>query len=160
MLIAYIYRLYLSTTEFNSEKYYTEGDSVILLFTILCAFIIIYLYNWYLIRILIKYESLTDCIKFLTPLVEESVKTSFAVVTDTSILFVHVGVGTVEGVIDLLYNNKVSTMLAAVLGHGIFGLVTQLLFEVTGYVLVGWLIATVLHCLWNYLILSIPEKDK
>lgn len=99
-------------------------------------------------------------IVFITPLLEEGLKTGLAFLFQTSILSVHLLFGMIEGIYDLQTAKKgVSAGLMSVIWHGVFGWVTIFVSRMMGNIVYGLLAATFLHYIGNNLVVN-PKEEK
>ncbi|ACB83665.1 hypothetical protein [Natranaerobius thermophilus] len=129
-----------------------------LLFTIIIALIIIYLYNWGIFLINYRTYNIKALINYLSPIVEEFIKTILGFVIANTIIGVHVGIGIAEGLKDLYVDRSWGACMASIIGHSFFGSVTLGIYRLTGYLILGIILGAVVHIGWNSLILSINQE--
>ena len=100
-----------------------------------------------------------EAIRLLIPIVEEGLKTGFAIKFAAPLLAVHVSFGFLEATYDYLANPGVRpagrglASLAALAGHTVFGGITALLIAKGLGPLLGIIITGLLHSFWNMSIL-------
>lgn len=113
-----------------------------------------YMLNRYLV-----YRFGSDAIVYLTPIIEESLKTGLAVFFHAAIVPVHLVFGLIEGIYDLTTSRMgLAAGLLSLIWHASFGLVTVFLTSVTGHVVYGLVAATFLHYLGNRGIVKPKEE--
>ncbi len=96
---------------------------------------------------------------FITPIVEEGLKTGLAILFRTLILPVHVFFGIIEGIYDLKTSRLGTTAgLLSVLWHTVFGLVTIMVQQIMGHIVYGLLAAIFLHYIGNSIVVK-PKED-
>ncbi|MCK4259953.1 MAG: hypothetical protein KAX49_13310 [Halanaerobiales bacterium] len=97
---------------------------------------------------------------FVTPILEETLKTGLAVYLRTAILPVHVIFGLIEGIYDLKTSRLgISAGLLSLIWHTGFGLVTILLGKFMGNIAYGLVGAILIHYLGNSFIIQ-PKEEK
>lgn len=122
----------------------------------LLAALVAYLANRYFVR---RFGE--DTIVFLTPILEETLKTGLAVYLRTAILPVHVIFGLIEGIYDLKTSRfGISAGLLSLIWHSGFGLVTILLAKWMGNLVYGLVGAILIHYLGNSMIVRSKEERK
>lgn len=91
-----------------------------------------------------------QAVLFVSPLIEELLKTGAAWLGGAPIVLTHATFGSVEAVYDLSQpTGGVSGGITSFLGHLAFGSITELIYHETGSIWLGWLLATAAHMLWN-----------
>lgn len=96
-------------------------------------------------------------IVYISPILEETFKTGFALLLAGNILFAHVTFGVAEAVYDIWTNKGAIAYwagVASIVSHGVFGMVTQYFIYRTGSNLIGIGAAILLHVAWNYKIIE------
>lgn len=99
-------------------------------------------------------------VKLLIPLLEEGLKTGFALALSVSVVAVHIGFGAYEAIYDILANQGVSggkrwfAALLAFLGHGLFGWLTLFLLELRLSSILAIVLVSAVHGCWNILALA------
>ena len=120
-----------------------------LLAAIIASFIA-YLVNQYLVG---RFGAGT--IIFITPIVEETLKTGMALILSTAILPVHVIFGIIEGIYDLKTSRLgTSAGLLSLIWHSTFGLVTVLVSSFMGHLVWGLIAAILLHYIGNNFVIT------
>ncbi|AZR74568.1 hypothetical protein BBF96_14930 [Anoxybacter fermentans] len=100
-----------------------------------------------------------EIIVYITPILEEILKTGLAVFFHTTILPVHIIFGIIEGIYDLKTSKLgVSAGVLSLVWHTVFGLVTILLRSVMGNLVWGLIGAILLHYLGNSIIIKPKEE--
>lgn len=100
-----------------------------------------------------------DTIVYLTPIIEECLKTGLAVFFQTAIVPVHLVFGLIEGVYDLATSRMgMAAGILSLIWHASFGLVTVFLSSMMGHVVYGLVAATFLHYLGNRGIVKPKEE--
>jgi len=95
----------------------------------------------------------------VSPVVEETLKTSFSIIVGASVLATHLGFGLLEAAIE--GGRSRLAALLAVLTHVIFGAVTVVLGRYLG-IYAGISASVLLHMLWNsyiYDLVSLQRKE-
>lgn len=92
---------------------------------------------------------------YLVPIVEEISKSLLAYFWQVKLPLVHVVFGTVEAIYDFYFGEGRGVLAGdfGLLSHAIFGYITEVFFWQFNSILLGILVAIVLHILWNYIIL-------
>lgn len=110
------------------------------------AAIISWIANTYLVR----YRGDAAVLFYIPPL-EETVKTGSAVLFSTSIPLVHLVFGLIEAVHDYLASSRwgVFAGVLSILGHGLFGLITYVIYFFTYSWIFSILTASIIHIIWN-----------
>ncbi|PKM81940.1 MAG: hypothetical protein CVU88_03640 [Firmicutes bacterium HGW-Firmicutes-13] len=109
----------------------------------------------------ISLPRIKDSIYLVTPVIEESAKTFFALGLGGSVFFTHGIFGLIEGVYDLFpfEIKKRRVFLVSFLTHLFFGFLTWVVY----IYFISWIFAVVLvsalHILWNYLIIKIVRTN-
>ena len=99
-------------------------------------------------------------IVFITPILEEGLKTGAAYFFQTSILSVHLLFGMIEGIYDLQTASRgISAGLMSIVWHGVFGGVTIFVASFMGNLVYGLLAAIFLHYIGNNLVVN-PKEEK
>lgn len=99
-------------------------------------------------------------IVFITPILEEGLKTGLAFFFRTSILSVHLLFGMIEGIYDLITAKQgISAGLMSVVWHGVFGGVTIFVSSIMGNLVYGLLAAIFLHYIGNNLVVN-PKEER
>lgn len=120
------------------------------------AALVAYILNRYLVN---RFGSGT--IVYLTPIIEEGVKTGFATILEAAIVPVHLIFGLIEGIYDLKTSRYgITAGLMSVAWHAIFGLVTVWLTRMLGNLAYGVLTAILLHFLGNSIIVKPKEESE
>jgi hypothetical protein len=95
----------------------------------------------------------------MVPVLEEGAKTAGAYLWQAGIIETHLFFGIVEACYDLWQGgNRVAAPLLSLAGHGLFGLVTWLVVFLTGSWLGGLVAGTLLHSIWNGVIVGMYGK--
>lgn len=101
---------------------------------------------------------------FLTPAVEESAKTGFAVWLGAPVWLTHIVFGTLEAIWDIAGNGRrgIYAGIASIAGHAAFGLAVVFIWQKTGFLLIAILGSYMLHMAWNGIILRLinPASQK
>jgi hypothetical protein len=93
------------------------------------------------------------------PLTEEVAKTAAAYILGAGIIHTHLVFGLVEALLDWRGENKsLPAAGAAILSHGVFGLVTVAVLNLTAMPGLAIVAAFVLHAFWNVFVLLRPLK--
>ncbi|GAW91663.1 hypothetical protein [Calderihabitans maritimus] len=90
-------------------------------------------------------------VEIFIPVIEETLKSSIAWLLGASLVLTHAVFGAVEALYDL-HAGRTGNRVAAVgsfLAHVLFGAITWMAKEKTGYLLVGIFAAVFVHLLWN-----------
>lgn len=121
----------------------------------LCAAAFAYVINRYLVN---RFGANT--IVFITPILEEGLKTGLAILLHAVILPVHVVFGLVEGIYDLK-TSRVGILagLMSILWHTAFGLITVLVAVVMGNLVYGLLAAIFIHYVGNSIVVK-PKEER
>lgn len=100
-----------------------------------------------------------NTIVFITPILEEGLKTGLAVFLGAAILPVHVVFGLVEGIYDLK-TSRVGIMagLMSTIWHTVFGLLTVLVANLMGNLVYGLLAAIFVHYVGNSIVVKSKEE--
>lgn len=113
----------------------------------------------YMINRYLVYRFGADTIVYLTPIVEEILKTGLAVLFQTAIVPVHLIFGLIEGIYDLTTSRMgMAAGILSLIWHASFGFVTVFLSSMTGHVVYGLIAATFLHFLGNRGIVKPKEE--
>ncbi|MGI6575798.1 MAG: hypothetical protein ACOX3A_08160 [bacterium] len=95
----------------------------------------------------------------LVPLIEEATKTGSAFYWDDSILGTHLFFGLSEAFYDIGTGEKrVAAPIFSFLGHGLFGLAASITVSRTDSILLGMVMGTFLHSIWNGVMVNIFKK--
>ncbi len=114
----------------------------------------------YIINRLVVIISGDGAVKLLVPMVEEGLKTGFALGFAVPVLIVHMGFGIYEAIYDILANPGVSRgrrWLAALLafsGHSIFGWLTCFFLDLGIMSIVVIVLVGTVHGCWNIVALA------
>lgn len=101
-----------------------------------------------------------ETIVYITPIIEESLKTGLAVFFNTAILPVHIVFGLIEGIYDLKTSRVgVAAGLLSLIWHTCFGLVTIFLRTFMGHLGYGLIAAIFLHYLGNREVVK-PKEER
>jgi len=94
---------------------------------------------------------------YLTPAVEESAKTGFAVWLGAPVWLTHLMFGALEAVWDIPGNGRkgICAGMASLAGHAIFGLMAVFLWKNTGFLWLALLGSYFLHMAWNGIVLKL-----
>lgn len=96
-------------------------------------------------------------ITYGAPVLEEMLKTGFALVLGGNVLLAHITFGAVEGVYDIWENRGTTAHLAGLVGfisHIAFGLITEYSKRYFNSYLLGLLLAISSHIAWNYTVMN------
>lgn len=86
----------------------------------------------------------------LGPVIEEMSKSYLAWYLGASIVLTHVIFGVIEGGYDLVSSRYgVQGCILSIGGHSLFGIVTAVFYDVSGFVSVGIILASILHIGYN-----------
>jgi hypothetical protein len=99
----------------------------------------------------------------LVPLIEEMLKTGFALLFNSSVLYTHLTFGLVEAVFDVLRpgHNQAPAGVVGIISHGLYGWLTYKVLTLSGSVWLAMASAVALHSLWNAgVIFLAPAKRK
>lgn len=119
------------------------------------AALLAYLINRYLV-----YRFGAETIIFLTPILEEGLKTGMALLFRTAILPVHIIFGIIEGYYDLKTSRLgITAGILSIVWHTTFGLVTTFLPKIMGHLAYGVIGAILLHYLGNSVVIN-QKEDK
>ena len=120
----------------------------------LTAAALAYLINRYLVNRFGPYT-----IVFITPILEEGLKTGLALAVHAAILPVHIVFGLIEGIYDLK-TSRVGTLagLLGVFWHITFGLITIFVTKAMGHVVFGLIAAMFVHYLGNSIVVKSKEE--
>ncbi len=114
----------------------------------------------YTLNRLVVARSGDSAVKLLVPVMEESLKTGFALAFAVSVPLVHMGFGMYEAVYDFFANPEVGkhrrclAALLAFLGHAIFGWLTWVVLELRLAALLAIMVVGAMHICWNTLVLA------
>ncbi len=94
---------------------------------------------------------------YITPVVEEGLKTFFALVFNVPVILTHAVFGLIEGAYDLFpsQEKKVAAFLVSLLSHTVFGASTWLILVGSSSLALSVALVSVFHILWNYSVLKI-----
>lgn len=106
---------------------------------------------WVANRFVVKFFG-DSAIIWLTPWLEEFLKTGIAVFSGASLLWTHGLFGVIEAVYDYAVSPRWGFLagLLSIFSHWLYGLVTGFIYQQTSSWLGGVLGASFLHLLWNY----------
>lgn len=109
---------------------------------------------WQLNKLLVRLPA--NKLILLTPLVEETAKTLFAVLLSVDIFFTHFFFGVVEGVWEMFTarRNGFYAGLSALASHSIFGTITVFVYDLYGALIPALGAGYLAHAAWNYAILE------
>lgn len=96
------------------------------------------------------------------PIIEECLKTGFALFLGGSIIVSHITFGIVEALYDYNKNRGLLARLAAgagFLSHSIFGFTTVFFTQVFNTPIMGILLTLAIHMAWNYLMIHVKIKN-
>lgn len=97
----------------------------------------------------------------VSPILEEFLKTGLAIFMGGQIFFTHLTFGLAEAVLDVIRPGKrdLPAGLTGLVSHGVFGWLTQYLWQVTGNIWLAITAAIAAHGLWNAgTVFLIPRK--
>lgn len=102
----------------------------------------------------------TMAIFCLVPLTEEVLKTGFALLFNSSILYTHLTFGLAEAVFDVLRpgQNQAPAGIIGIISHGFYGWLTNKVFVLSGNIWLAMAVAIVLHSLWNASVVFLPKR--
>jgi hypothetical protein len=84
------------------------------------------------------------------PILEEILKTSAAILLGTSIYYAHFSFGLVEAIWDMKANNNgFRPAVFSLVTHSIFGLITIIVYRLSGFLTLGITFSIIVHILWN-----------
>lgn len=102
-----------------------------------------------------------NIIIFITPIVEEVLKTGLSVYLNTLILPTHLIFGIAEGIYDFKTSHfGISAGLLSIIWHTFFGLVTIILKQLMGHFVYGLIAAILLHYIGNNMIINTKETKR
>ena len=102
-----------------------------------------------------------NIIVFITPIVEEVLKTGLAVYLNAFILPTHLIFGIVEGIYDFKTSHfGISAGLLSIIWHTFFGLVTIILTQLMGHYVYGLIAAILLHYIGNNIVINSKETRR
>ncbi|KXS45679.1 MULTISPECIES: hypothetical protein [unclassified Candidatus Frackibacter] len=101
-------------------------------------------------------ETGNEVIIYLVPFIEETLKSFSAYFLRANLFLVHLFFGIIEAIYDIYSaeDHGLFAGLSSILDHAIFGYLTWSVYLQTNGILIGVLVATVFHTLWNYMILT------
>lgn len=116
---------------------------------------------WQLNKIIVRFWGEWGTI-WITPVVEETIKTTGAVVLGADIILTHGLFGTIEALYDLRTSPRkgISAALASLIGHSVFGLASQAGLMVYGSLYVAVISGTMGHLAWNVLISMLTNRNR
>ncbi|GAB6179114.1 hypothetical protein JCM14036_04330 [Desulfotomaculum defluvii] len=100
-------------------------------------------------------------IAFLTPLVEETAKTFWAILLKTSLVYTHIGFGLVEALVELKRRGVKGVWAActAIIAHSLFGLLTVRVYSASN-LLVALIVTYLVHTIWNWFIVYYSKQTR
>lgn len=100
----------------------------------------------------------TVAIFSFVPLTEELLKTAFAFLLDSSILYTHLTFGLAEAIFDVLRPGlgQAPAGLMSLLSHGLYGWLTVKIFLWSGSIWLALAVTITLHSLWNAGVIFLP----
>jgi len=96
-------------------------------------------------------------IVYLSPVLEEALKTGFALALEGKVFLSHVTFGVAEAIYDVWTNEGATAYLAgiaSIVSHGAFGAISQYLTYRTSSSILGIGIAALIHIVWNYKVMK------
>jgi len=97
---------------------------------------------------------------YWAPILEELLKTGFALVLRSNVFLSHVTFGAVEAVYDIWAQDSITAYLAGLasfISHGVFGAITQH-FIYQGHTFLGIATAVLIHIAWNYVVIKMKNQ--
>ncbi|KJS85668.1 MAG: hypothetical protein JM58_07995 [Peptococcaceae bacterium BICA1-8] len=89
-------------------------------------------------------------VAYIVPIAEEILKTFIAIILGASIFYAHFSFGVIEAIWDMKANTKgFRPAILSLLTHSFFGLITIYTFQLTGLLILGIIISTTTHIIWN-----------
>ncbi|OWZ83667.1 hypothetical protein [Natranaerobius trueperi] len=125
--------------------------------SIIVSFFVIYFYNKFVLKFSVVNKEKIFLIEFLAPLIEESTKTTMAIIFNTPILLTHVGIGVIEAIRDYIFLRSLGGALSSLAGHTFFGFITVLVYIVTDYLIIGIGVSVLAHISWNFFIIKVSQ---
>ncbi|ATW26987.1 hypothetical protein [Candidatus Formimonas warabiya] len=116
---------------------------------------------WQLNKIIVRFWGEWGTI-WITPAVEETVKTTGAFVLGADLILTHGFFGAIEALYDLKTSRRrgFSAALASLLGHLVFGMAAQGAWTVYGSLFAAVAFGTMGHLAWNVLISMLTKRKR
>jgi len=98
---------------------------------------------------------------YWAPILEELLKTGFALVLKGGIILSHVTFGAVEAVYDIWANDSITAYwagFASILSHSVFGAITQYFIFCAHNTFLGIVIAALIHIAWNFAVIKLKNE--
>ncbi|KUO50727.1 MAG: hypothetical protein APF76_15635 [Desulfitibacter sp. BRH_c19] len=109
---------------------------------------------WVVNKLILSKEGLKGVV-FFGPFTEELFKTGMALFFNTSIILTHIVFGFVEALIDYRNTNNSTVAIVSLASHTILGIITYGSYILIGNIFIAFLIAVIIHILWNRLVINI-----
>lgn len=98
-------------------------------------------------------------VSVLVPIAEELLKTLLAFFFASSIILSHLTFGVIEAIWDIKANVRgLKPGLMGIFTHSIFGLITNLVYQLTGFISLAIMVSIIAHITWNSLIIKNANK--
>jgi len=91
---------------------------------------------------------------FFGPVAEELLKTGLALIFNTSIILTHIIFGLVEAIVDYKNTQKSLGAMVSLASHAFLGIITYVLFILSGSIYIALLIAIIVHVAWNKFVMD------
>ncbi len=97
---------------------------------------------------------------YIAPVMEEGLKTIFALGLNVPVVLAHTVFGLIEGTHDLFpfQEKKVAAFLVSLLSHTVFGALTWLIFVYSSSLALSVALVSAFHILWNYSVFKILKS--
>lgn len=109
---------------------------------------------WVINRLLVKRWG-DAAVSVLVPVIEELLKTLLAFSLASSIFLSHFTFGIIEAIWDIKTNVRgLKPGLMGIITHIVFGFITILVFQLTGFLSLAILLSIIAHITWNSIIIN------